>query len=244
MFHWYRWCIDWTNSDFVPYACCMNCNLAASYRNSYTGKDKSILDRNDPAQKRFITDTRFPYLPCSYRILGIAIHTRADVDPVQIGDDLGRHIIIAHSLNYPFVKRCVSLFLGLFWYWILVFISDSVCAFLSFSVFPFTWSMVLNSWMSMFICFGSAWSRSKCTARIRSTYASKTLPWVVSCVDSILSRNFSAGPTAAGNPLFDSWTHWRHNHLLPPVPYHRRIFSHAAYPPAFFLWWVRRLSDG
>lgn len=92
----------------------MNCNLAASYRNSYTGKDKSILDRNDPAQKRFITDTPFPYLPCSCRILGITIHTRADVDPVQIGDDLGRHIIIAHSLNYPFVKRCVSLFWGSF----------------------------------------------------------------------------------------------------------------------------------
>ena len=62
-------------------------------------------------KKRFITDTPFPYLPCSYRILGIAIHTRADVDPVQIGDDLGRHIIIAHSLNYPFVKKmCFALF--------------------------------------------------------------------------------------------------------------------------------------
>lgn len=90
----------------------MNCNLAASYRNSYTGKDKLILDRNDPAQKRFITDTPFPYLPCSCRILGIAIHTRADVDPVQIGDDLGRHIIIAHSLNYPFVKKMCFALLG------------------------------------------------------------------------------------------------------------------------------------
>ena len=62
-------------------------------------------------KKRFITDTPFPYLPCSCRILGITIHTRADVDPVQIGDDLGRHIIIAHSLNYPFVKKmCFALF--------------------------------------------------------------------------------------------------------------------------------------
>ena len=141
-------------------------------------------------KKRFITDTPFPYLPCSYRILGIAIHTRADVDPVQIGDDLGRHIIIAHSLNYPFVKKmCFALFGAL-----LVlnpgFHQRLRLRILVLLRFSFHLKYGVDSWMSMFICFGSAWSRSECTARIRSTYASKTLPWVVSCVDSILSRNF------------------------------------------------------
>lgn len=83
----------------------MNCNLVASCRNSYTGKDKSILDRNDPAQKTLHNgySVSLPFL--RFRILGIAIHTRADIVPVQIEDDLERHIIIAHSLNYPFVKQ-------------------------------------------------------------------------------------------------------------------------------------------
>lgn len=39
--------------------------------------------------------------------------------------------------------------------------------------------MLLNSWMSMFICFGSAWSRSECTARIRSTYTNNSIEQTV-----------------------------------------------------------------